>query len=468
MESKHYDAIVIGAGMSGMAAAIRLAMFDKKVLLLEKHSIAGGLNSYYQRKHAESGGVRKFDVGLHALTNYVPKGSKGHPLNKLLKQLRIPYDALKLREQSYSKIHFAGTELKFTNNFEAMLEEVRQVFPHQLDSFLKLVESVKTFNELDLSLEYRSTRQVLSHYLQDPLLIEMVLAPLLIYGSAWEDDMDYGQFVVMFKSIYLEGFARPEGGVRTIIDLLLEKLKNLGADIQFRNPVESIELDGDRVVAVQTKKGRFECNKVFSSIGLPETVKVLQGGDTPHTPRAGQMTFMETILVFDKKPMLSGFDPTIIFYNQTDKYHYRPAQQYYDAESAVFCCPDNYELDQQEGEGIVRITYMANYQQWKDLERAAYLEKKQEVLQSSLSLCSKLMPQFDGQLLFSDVFSPTTIERYTWHQNGAVYGSIDKTRYGKTPYQGLYIIGTDQGFLGIVGSMLSGISMANLYGLMEA
>ena len=72
-----YDAIVIGAGMSGLAAGIRLAMFDKKVVILEKHSISGGLNSYYQRRNFDQGGVRQFDVGLHALTNFIKKGEKG-------------------------------------------------------------------------------------------------------------------------------------------------------------------------------------------------------------------------------------------------------------------------------------------------------------------------------------------------------------------------------------------------------
>ncbi len=86
---------------------------------------------------------------------------------------------------------------------------------------------------------------------------------------------------------------------------------------------------------------------------------------------------------------------------------------------------------------------------------------------SSLELVKKLAPGFDGKLLFKDIFSPMTIERYTWHLNGTVYGSIDKTRDGKTPVKGLFIIGTDQGFLGIVGSILSGISMGNLHGLME-
>ena len=70
-------------------------------------------------------------------------------------------------------------------------------------------------------------------------------------------------------------------------------------------------------------------------------------------------------------------------------------------------------------------------------------------------------------ITFTDVFTPTTVERYTGHFGGCVYGSPDKSRDGTTPYQGLYLCGTDQGFLGIVGSMLSGISMANLHGHMR-
>ena len=69
----------------------------------------------------------------------------------------------------------------------------------------------------------------------------------------------------------------------------------------------------------------------------------------------------------------------------------------------------------------------------------------------------------DYQILFKDIFTPTTIKRYTSHYGGVVYGSTDKSRNGKTPIDGLFICGTDQGFLGIVGSMLSGISMANLH-----
>ena len=62
-----------------------------------------------------------------------------------------------------------------------------------------------------------------------------------------------------------------------------------------------------------------------------------------------------------------------------------------------------------------------------------------------------------------DMFTPLTIARYTGHLGGAVYGSPDKARRGQTPVENLFLCGSDQGFLGIVGSMLSGISMVNLH-----
>ncbi|MCM2348916.1 MAG: NAD(P)/FAD-dependent oxidoreductase [Bacteriovoracaceae bacterium] len=461
-----YDAVVIGAGMSGLAAGIRLAMFDKKVVILEKHSIPGGLNSYYQRRNFDKGGIRQFDVGLHALTNFIKKGEKGKPFSKLLKQLRISYEDFKLCPQSYSKILFPEMELKFSNDFELLVTEVHEKFPHQIDQFMELVDKVKSFNELDLNLQYSSSRETLREILSDEMLIEMLLCPLLIYGSAWEDDMDFAQFVIMFKSLYFEGFSRPEGGVRTIISLLMKKFEELDGEIRFKTAVSQI-LTGSHGEAVGVKAGELEIMApvILSSIGYPETVKL-----TPELsvrPRVGAMTFLESIFVFDKKIPLEENDSTIIFYNNAPKYSYRPATHYFDASSAVVCFPDNYEPLVRDGEGTVRITYMANYEQWKGLPKTQYDEMKEQVGESALSLMKKLNPTFDGKLLFKDIFSPTTIERYTSHLSGTVYGSIDKTRDGRTPVKNLFIIGTDQGFLGIVGSMLSGISMANLHGLMN-
>ena len=90
VQSSEFDVIIIGAGMAGLAAGIRLALAGKQSLILERHNASGGLNSFY------SIDGRKYDVGLHAMTNFVPKGTKGTPLTKLLRQLRIPYDALSM------------------------------------------------------------------------------------------------------------------------------------------------------------------------------------------------------------------------------------------------------------------------------------------------------------------------------------------------------------------------------------
>ena len=89
-----YDTIIIGAGMSGLAAGIRLAYYDQTVCILERHYTIGGLNSFYRL------GGRDYDVGLHAITNFTPKGTKKGPLARLLRQLRFRWDEFALSPQS--------------------------------------------------------------------------------------------------------------------------------------------------------------------------------------------------------------------------------------------------------------------------------------------------------------------------------------------------------------------------------
>src|SRR5437879_3097008 len=88
-----YDCLIIGAGMSGLAAGIRLAYYGQRVCILERHTTIGGLNSFYRLNG------RDFDVGLHAVTNFSPKGAKRGPLARLLRQLRFRWDDFALSPQ---------------------------------------------------------------------------------------------------------------------------------------------------------------------------------------------------------------------------------------------------------------------------------------------------------------------------------------------------------------------------------
>ncbi len=99
-KTEHYDTVIIGAGMSGLAAGIRLAHYDQSVCILERHWTIGGLNSFYRMNG------RNYDVGLHALTNYTAKGTKKGPLARLLKQLRLRHEDFQLAPQTGSAIRF--------------------------------------------------------------------------------------------------------------------------------------------------------------------------------------------------------------------------------------------------------------------------------------------------------------------------------------------------------------------------
>jgi phytoene dehydrogenase-like protein len=442
--------------MSGLAAAIRLAMAGQSVTVLEQHSIAGGLNSYYRR------GKRKLDVGLHAMTNFMEQGQKGKPLGKILKQLRLRYGQLKLSPQKSSLIHFPNQKLCFSNQIEKLQADIAQTFPDQKENFEQLLEFVDHFNETDLNHQFIPASQHLSQIITDPLLLNMLMTPLLLYGSANQDEMDLAQFVIMFKSIYLEGFMRPEGGVRTIIQLLLDRLDSLGVKIRYRTKVQAILKSEEHVTGVLLQsEDVILANKIYSSIGSLESEQL---ADLPLRSRPGALSFVETIFHFEQRPSDSGADQTIIFYNDRPKFQYHCPATLFDPSSAVVCFPNNFEQDDGP-EGVIRITFIANYQLWSKLSKNDYLNAKEQVKMAALATIKQVAPNFSATPIFTDTFTPMTIERYTGHIGGAVYGSPDKWRDGTTELAGLFLTGTDQGFLGIVGSLLSGISIANLHGI---
>src|SRR4051794_7201911 len=168
-----YDTIIIGAGMSGLAAGIRLAYYDQRVCILERHYTIGGLNSFYRLRG------RDYDVGLHAVTNYATKGAKKGPLVRLLRQLRLSWEDFSLAPQRGSAIAFPGLRLGFNNDIRLLESEVARAFPSQRDNFQRLLGQILDYDDLDQDVFEISARQVLAGILTDPLLIEMLLCPVM-------------------------------------------------------------------------------------------------------------------------------------------------------------------------------------------------------------------------------------------------------------------------------------------------
>ena len=471
-----YDVIIIGAGLSGLAAGIRLAHFGRRVCILEKHGRVGGLNSYY----ALAG--RIMDVGLHAMTNYVPRPVKSSPLTRVLRQLRLSYDDFQLCPQLISRISFPAKELQFTNDFEFLVQEIAEKFPSQVDNFLKLTDSLHGYDDLPQGGESVSTRQVLKSFLSDPLLIEMLLCPMMFYGNSQENDMDFAQFSILFRSIFNEGFARPQQGMQQILQLLVEKYRENGGELRTKCEVQKLHIHQDQVVEVQLADGqmqgghmadsrmaddrmaggqrpsgqrpgdrmaddqtadgqRIRAKTIISSIGLPETRALCSHWDTTQAggePKPGDLSFVESILITDVLPSQSlGFENTILFYSDTDHFHYRKPDGMVDLSSGVVCCPNNYQFreplsgeslsresqtrvplsreslsgeslpgeslsrellsgeslpGEPLSEGIIRLTHMANFDLWNGLDKDTYRIRKKHCLQESAQKAERFIP----------------------------------------------------------------------------
>lgn len=454
----HYDVVIIGAGMSGLAAGIRLAHFERSVCIVEKHYAYGGLNSYYKLDG------REFDVGLHAVTNYVPPGNPAAPLSKLLRQLRLTRDDFGLLEQTHSEIRFPQHRLRFSNGIDLLIDNVAASFPKEADGFRRLVADIEAYDDTRLDRKYAPTRPALAEYLRDPILVDMILCPLMYYGSATEHDMDFTQFVTMFKSIFCQGFARPREGVRRIIKTLVRRYRSCGGKIKMRCGVEHLNVTDGRVASLDLENGEtITADTVLSSIGYVETLNLCAGAGEPSPScPVGEISFVETIAVLDVLPSELGHSPAIVFFNEADRFTYAKPSELVDTRSGVICCPSNYKGHGDMAEGIYRVTWLANPHGWMNLAEADYREAKAGCKRSFLRQASESIGRFADHVVATDMFTPRTIRRYTGHINGAVYGSPQKHRDGRTPYENLFICGTDQGFLGIIGAMLSGITIANL------
>lgn len=453
----HIPLLIIGGGLSGLAAAIRFARFNPGVLILEKHSRVGGLNSYYYRNNS------LMETGLHAITNFAPPHDKNAPLNRLLRQLKLRRKDFTFHEQITSEICFTDQEtLTFSNNFETLHNEITTKFPSSAPGFTRLLQTIKEYDPFQAA-PFRSARTLLAATLNDPLLVDMLLCPLMYYGSSVENDMDLGQFVIMFRAIFLEGMFRPDGSIKDFLDILLQQYQNFGGEIRLQAPVARIIHQDKKVRGVELADGEvIECDFLLSTIGYEETLAALTVPPLPKSlPRLG---FVESIfrLPAHCREILPQ-DKTIIFYNTSGRFQYQRPEERVDYCSGVICFPGNFQGLEPRSFFEVRATHLADYAKWKTLavDRFAYLAAKSDTATQSKKAIEKIIGNFNQHIVYEDTFTPLTIERFTAKKEGAIYGCPDKIKDGDIGYDNLFLAGTDQGFLGIVGSMLSGVSMVN-------
>ena len=182
----------------------------------------------------------------------------------------------------------------------------------------------------------------------------------------------------------------------------------------------------------------------------------------------GKFSVIETISVLEGKTRDFGWSETVVFFNNSEKFNYDCPNDFIDLNSGVICLPENYGDSKDHSEFKLRITHPANFDKWNALSEEEYVELKkkneEEIFQNGLQFLANdqqgTIPISD-KILTRDTFTPKTIKRFTSHENGTLYGSPSKSRDGSTQFKNLFLAGTDQGYIGIVGAMLGGIAIAN-------
>ncbi len=216
---------------------------------------------------------------------------------------------------------------------------------------------------------------------------------------------------------------------------------------------------------------QIDAKRILSSAGIIETQRLCEDITESTPQQVGQMTFIESISVLEKQPKDIGFGETIVFYNDSEKFHWhRPEQGLCDARTGVICSPNNYLYPEEVGnldDGIIRLTTIADFDRWQALDQSEYTRQKYYWYDRAVASAVRFIPDFRQHIIDTDVFTPKTIRRFTSHDNGAVYGAPDKKLDGTTHLKNLFLCGTDQGFVGIIGSIVSGISIANMHCLRD-
>ena len=156
------------------------------------------------------------------------------------------------------------------------------------------------------------------------------------------------------------------------------------------------------------------------------------------------------------------------FFNNSEKFNYDCPNDFIDLNSGVICLPENYGDSIDHSEFKLRITHPANFDKWNALSEEEYVEQKkkneEEIFQNGLQFLSNdhqgTIPISD-KILTRDTFTPKTIKDSQVMKTEQLYGSPTKSRDGSTQFKNLFLAGTDQGYIGIVGAMLGGIAIAN-------
>jgi phytoene desaturase len=289
--------VVVGAGLAGLSAAMRLAGAGREVTLLEAGSVPGGRAGLLQLEAPDGGGTYRIDPGPTVLT--MPGliedcfDAVGERMSDWLELRRV--------EPAY-RAHFAdGSQLDLHTDVDAMTTEIGAVcgganaagFRRYVDFVTRLYRwEMRSFidRNIDSPLDlvrpdlarlaaaggFRRLAPVLASYLPDERLQRVFGFQAMYAGLS-----PYEALAIYAVISYMDSVAGvwfPRGGMHAVPEAMAAAAEANGVKIRYDTRVVEVERQGQRAVAVRTADGeRITTDAVVLTPDLPVAYRELLG-----------------------------------------------------------------------------------------------------------------------------------------------------------------------------------------------
>ncbi len=294
--SDAFDALVIGAGPNGLAAAIRLAGAGRSVLVLEAADAPGGAvrteeltlpgfhHDTFSAVHpaaAASPVFARMGLERHGLRWVQPEACYAHPLpdGSAIGLYRDPArtgESLDASRPGDGAAWRAFVE-PLLGEFEAIRATMLAGFP-PLEGAVRLLFGLGPVGAARFGALVPTSARSLGHRLFD--------GPgprAWLYGSAGHGDAPPSAAGSAIAVAYLNllghavGWPSPEGGAGRLTDALVARLAELGGGVRTGARVERIEVGNGRVTGVRTAAGeRIETPIVIADV-MPRALLAMTG-----------------------------------------------------------------------------------------------------------------------------------------------------------------------------------------------
>ncbi len=495
-----FDAIVVGSGIGGLAAASLLARYaDKRVLVLERHYTAGGFTHVFTRRGYE------WDVGLHYIGGIEDRGTGVAELFDAISGGRLEWERM---PEVYDRVFVGDDAYDFVSGRKRFIRAMSQRFVgHRevIEDYVALLQRASRTGGpffLDRALP-RGMSKVLGPLLRAPMrrfsdrTVEQVLRPRVrdprLYTVLTAQCGDYGMtpaeasFAVhaMVATHYMNGAFYPVGGASAIARECATEIEGAGGAIFTNAEVAEILCERGRAVGVRMADGRsYRAPIVVSDAGAPATWLKLVPRELAE--RTGLPARIRAIprstghlclyLGFRGTDAELGLDGTNLWIYPGDDREAAFARFTDDPEAPLpvvyISFPSSKDptwASRYPGRSTVEVITLADmawFERWMDtrwMKRGdAYDAFKERLTERLLEVLYAHRPQLRGRLDHAELSTPLSTRHFTTYEEGEMYGlAHTPARFrlplsAETPIPGLYFTGQDLVSCGVAGALFGG------------